>query len=111
MDVLLTMHLIVGTLLLAVTLIFRYFPPKGINSWYGYRSMRSMRSPEEWKAANEHSSRLLLRLALTMPGVQLISYFLLPRMYSLPVPMIFFVGGTIFSMFQTENFLKKNFDL
>lgn len=111
MDILLTMHLAVAAVLLAVALTFRYFPPKEVNSWYGYRTPRSMRSPEAWKAANEHSSKAILQLALIAPVLQALSYFLLPRTYSLLVPTIFFVIGLVVSMIRTESYLKKNFDL
>ena len=41
--------------------IFLCRPPKTINSVYGYRTKRSMASPEAWKFAHETCGRLWLR--------------------------------------------------
>lgn len=44
-----------------VILLIAYFkPPKKINSWYGYRTKRSMQSEENWRFANELSTKIAL---------------------------------------------------
>ncbi|MFN7013015.1 MAG: SdpI family protein [Bacteroidia bacterium] len=40
-----------------ITLIF---PPKKINSLYGYRTSRSMKSIEAWVVANRFSSKVMI---------------------------------------------------
>lgn len=43
-----------------VLLIFKIFPPKSINSWYGYRTLRSMKNKEQWRFAQNLSVNLSL---------------------------------------------------
>jgi uncharacterized membrane protein len=52
-----------GPLLLFILFfIFSLFPPKKINSLYGYRTPNSMKSQENWDFANRYSNRLALVL-------------------------------------------------
>ena len=43
---------------------FRVAPPKDINVWYGYRTQRSMASPEAWDFAHRYVGKLWRRLGL-----------------------------------------------
>jgi uncharacterized membrane protein len=43
-------------------LVFRFRPPRKINSIYGYRTARSMASQEAWDAAHSLGGRVWLRL-------------------------------------------------
>jgi hypothetical protein len=56
------------------------YPPKSINSIYGYRTKASMRNPEVWKFAQEVSSKKMKRdgLYLIVLGL-LLSFFDLKR--------------------------------
>jgi|SRR6056300_504377 uncharacterized membrane protein len=55
------MPLIIGSLLLVIFSIVKKFPPKKINSLYGYRTGRSMKSQEAWEFAQSYSTELMLR--------------------------------------------------
>lgn len=48
--------------LLIVTALFYKFPPKSMNSIYGYRTGRSMSSQKMWIEGNKYSSILMLKL-------------------------------------------------
>lgn len=56
-----TLQLILpGLIVMLLGSIFRFFPPKKINSWYGYRTPRSMRNQDTWNVANQFSSWLMI---------------------------------------------------
>ena len=47
-------------LILVVAILFKLFPPRKINGFYGYRTARSMANIENWKLANNYSSNLMI---------------------------------------------------
>ncbi|WP_096435894.1 SdpI family protein [Alteribacter populi] len=49
-----------GTIILIAGLVLFTFPPKKINSFYGYRTGQSMDNLRSWTFANKLSSRLLI---------------------------------------------------
>ena len=51
------------------------FPPKKINSLYGYRTKRSMSSQELWDFSQIYSARLMSRSGLLMIGIGLLGQF------------------------------------
>jgi uncharacterized membrane protein len=56
--------LVPGAVLFIIAMLVRRFPPLRMNQWYGYRTRRSLSSPEAWKEANAFAGRLLLWGAL-----------------------------------------------
>lgn len=51
---------LVGGLFLAAGILYRFFPPKKINSLYGYRTLRSMKNQKTWNFAQRSSSSLVI---------------------------------------------------
>ncbi len=49
------------------------YPPKRINSLYGYRTRKSMASQERWDYAQKYSGRIAKSHALIMLGAALLS--------------------------------------
>lgn len=90
--------------------------PGEINSWFGYRTSRSMKNRETWEFAHDYFGRLWYRLGLVLLPVSVLAM--------LPVlgKSIDFVGwyGTAVCMIQivvmlapifyTESALKQTFD-
>jgi uncharacterized membrane protein len=64
-------------LMLLLSLYFIYYPPKGINSLYGYRTFRSMKNQENWNFANKLSAKYMLINTLVGFAIFVISFFLL----------------------------------
>jgi uncharacterized membrane protein len=61
---------------LIIILIFKIFPPKSINSLYGYRTGRSMKNKEQWEFAQKYSANLALMVLSTVLIIQCILYML-----------------------------------
>ena len=53
---------ITGIIFLIVGIIMLKFPPRNINSYYGYRTKRSMRNKERWTFAQKYSAIQLIKL-------------------------------------------------
>ena len=97
--------------------VFLRRPPKSINSVYGYRTKRSMASPEAWKFAHETCGRLWLRWGM---GTAVLSVLgMLSSLGWETEAMAWWGLGLILlqcvalflSMIPVERELKKNFDL
>lgn len=65
-----------GIIYLVAGIIQLKFPPKNINSLYGYRTKKSMKSQEAWNFAQEYSAKKSLQLGLLMLLLGVLSVFL-----------------------------------
>ncbi|WP_433813926.1 SdpI family protein [Flavobacterium johnsoniae] len=59
---------------LIVILITKLFPPKNINSLYGYRTVNSMKNKINWDFAQKYSTNLFLVLLSFLLLIQIILY-------------------------------------
>ncbi len=103
--------MILTTLLLIVALIWKFYPPKEINSLYGYRTTKSMKNKETWKFANMYASMWLVRLTALLFMIAIL-------LYSWPVDTalieLYMIAPVIIALIvvivRTENYLGKMFD-
>ena len=65
-----------GLPLLIAGIIQYFFPPKEINSLYGYRTKRSMKNNHNWKIAQIYSAKLLIVFGLSYSIIAFISLFI-----------------------------------
>lgn len=88
------------------------FPPKEINSLYGYRTARSMRSKEAWSAANRFASILMIAGGADLFFINLILYWMgiKNEIIWAAVMLIGVIAISVIVYFLTEKFLKENFD-
>jgi uncharacterized membrane protein len=92
----------------AISYFFKKNYPKEINAFMGYRTKRSMSSPEAWILANSYSSQILFNYSVIAVILQLfLNLFLAPS-----VALVWTVAVWIFflflTIFQTEVELKKS---
>jgi uncharacterized membrane protein len=57
---------LIGLICLIMGMIQKRFPPKHINSSYGYRMPSSMKNQQTWDEANSFSARYMIKLGLTL---------------------------------------------
>ncbi|HTE29942.1 MAG TPA: SdpI family protein [Chryseolinea sp.] len=100
-------HLLIGPVLLLLAALYKTFPPRKINNFYGYRTARSMGSMEAWNEANHYSARLMLQLALLLMVVQLATYWTVGAETSLMLSSGFLVLGLGVVIYLTERHLKQ----
>lgn len=63
---------LVGAIFILAALIQKRFPPKKINSLYGYRTPLSMKHQQNWEEGNRYSAKLMLKLGFFLLVVGLI---------------------------------------
>lgn len=98
---------LVGGIFLIVGLIFKRFPPKEINSAYGYRTSFSMKTQETWDEAQRYSawSFIICGAALLLAAVlcTLLRLDILPQVF-------FFAAGIIIMLVIDEHHLHHMFN-
>lgn len=95
--------------LLIIFGIFQRFPPKKINYLYGYRTGRSMKNQQTWKAANEYSTKLSIKLCLYSLVFPILLYFVYPE-YNFLITVIVNTLLIILIYWFTEAYLKERFN-
>jgi uncharacterized membrane protein len=87
----------------AMALVFRFFPPKKINPWYGYRTLKAMSSEENWKKANGIFANVLTKKFLALTAVLLPLFFIFgAREHLIILELAGFVGLIVSSIIYTE---------
>ena len=98
---------IVGFVFAVAALISLKFPPKKINSLYGYRTSRSMKNQENWDLAQRFSSQLMLKQGLIMLLLAFILAVLpVPIEIATLISLLLLVTGVVILLVQTEKRLK-----
>lgn len=104
------MHLLITFIMVVVTLWFNFKPPTKINSYYGYRTTRSMINQNTWVAANNYSGNLMLIII----GVFVTGQYALIKQVG-GKKSLFYAGVLLIIlllavMTLTESYLKRHFD-
>jgi len=103
--------LIAPLLILILAIVYRIFPPKKINWFYGYRTKLSMKNLDTWHEANRFASNLLLICSVAyLCFVMLCVLFIHDRerqMLISTIVLFFYLFGIVFI---TEWRLKKLFN-
>ena len=64
-----------SSILLVFAFIFKFFPPKNMNSIYGYRTTKSRENKTNWKVANEYFANLMVVFMAPLFLASLMFYF------------------------------------
>lgn len=95
--------------------MFRHCPEE-INSVFGYRTKRSMKSIDAWKFANDYCGRLWQKIGLILivPTVAAQLFLLNEGKDSISIASLVIISVQavilLITIIPTENALKKNFD-
>jgi uncharacterized membrane protein len=95
-------------LLFLLSIIFYNFPPKKINSLYGYRTVKAMQNEQIWDFANSVFNKNLLIYS----GISLLGSVLLASFTSKELtwqPMLLVLLCIVVSILKTERSLTDNF--
>ena len=108
--------LIMPLMMVGFGLLFMKNPPKKINSVYGYRTKRSVRSQEAWDFAHRYFGKLWLVYGLLsiLPSLVPICVVLGKSEQVISMVGLIVLGVQVLLMlatiFATERALKNNFD-
>jgi uncharacterized membrane protein len=107
----LTLHLLIGPLMLLFSIIFILFPSKKINILYGHRTKMSMLNLDTWKFANTNSSKIMFLVSILTCAIQIGGIFLdFENDDIILYSTIFLVAGLIGGALLVEKKLKELFD-
>ncbi|OIK19667.1 SdpI family protein [Bacillus amyloliquefaciens] len=104
------MIMVIGGLLMAAAgILVTLFPPKSINSLYGYRTKRSMADESKWREGNRFSALLMILFGLLMAGSGFAGSLLiqLTQPYSLIVQAVLLIAIGALIIALTERRLKQ----
>lgn len=108
--------LLVPAVMLSFGWRFLKKPPKHINSFYGYRTSRSMKNQQTWDFAHQVCGRLWFRWGLALLPLSLLA-MLLVLGKDVEELGVWLMGVTVIqivvllcSIIPVERALKKNFD-
>lgn len=103
---------LVGFIFGLTGIILLKFPPKKINSIYGYRTKRSMSNKKTWDFAQTYSGRLMAILGFIQMLLCMLS-FVIPAESSISITIaigsVFIVPVVLF--IKTESLLKSKFPI
>src|SRR5690606_26583074 len=89
-------------------LLFKSFPPKGINSWYGYRTPRSMKNQKRWNFAQKYSANMFFRDAFGLLIIQIALKIGFPQEYYIDLGLLLlWLILSVIIIYKTETKLKK----
>lgn len=104
------MPFLTGLIFFLVALIMYYYPPKNINSLYGYRTSSSMKSQERWEFSQRFSSLRMIEGGLFL---MVFSFLKLAFSFSVAIEMTISITAlilvVIYLLLTTELAIKKKF--
>ena len=105
------LNLLIGPLMLVISLIFFYFPPKKINLIYGHRTTMSMKNQDTWQEANKRSTHMIILVSALTCILQLTGIvFNINQETTILYATVFLVAGLIIGVIVIEKQLKAIFD-
>ena len=114
--IMLLVMLIMPLIMVGFGMLFMKNPPKSINSFYGYRTRRSMKNQDTWDFAHYYCGKLWLVCGLVSLPISLVPILLVlgKSQQVISVAGLIVLGIQtillIATIFQAERALKNNYD-
>lgn len=104
------MTFFVGALFFIVALITHQFPPKKINSFYGYRTPNSMKNQERWDFAQLFSCFRMIEGGFFLILISFLKFVIvISEDLEFVISLVSIFGVIVYLIVSTEKALKKNF--
>ena len=106
-----TINFVIHFVCLSGIFILKLYPPKDINSIYGYRTKQSMQNTKKWELANRVAPNIFIRNIIVGFFVCFVFYFvvkLMPRLSEVVffIPIFTISASFVISFFQVEKVLN-----
>lgn len=99
-----------GLIFVITAIITAKYPPKRINSIYGYRTKASMKSQERWDFAQKCSTDLLFKYGILLTIIGLVCYFTSFSIVTSTILSLIIMSILMFLLFyKTEHAIKAKF--
>jgi uncharacterized membrane protein len=104
------MPLVTGAIFLIAGIITYLFPPKKINSFYGYRTSKSMRNHENWTFAQKYSSVKMVQTSLFLLLISCLGFFTtFQHITKNSIAFVSIAIGIVYMFFTIEKALQTKF--
>jgi len=102
--------ILTGFIFCIVGAIMLKFPPKTINSLYGYRTLISMKSQERWDFAQRYSAQKLIEWGFILILIALLGcFFRLPSAFGVIAGLLLMIVCVAIPIIKTEKELRQRF--
>ncbi len=98
-----------GFIVLLVSVITILYPPKEINSLYGYRTKSSMKNQQTWDEANRYSSKLMLAVSIIAIIISALIVYIFKTEKAILISVVITLLLIVSVIPLTEWHLKKKF--
>jgi|688.fasta_scaffold05603_5 uncharacterized membrane protein len=101
--------MLVYGIFLVAGLIMKFYPPKAINSLYGYRTTASMKSQAHWDFSQKYSANLMIKLAIVFLYTSPIGLFIKEEEMVVLLHLGLMLIIVFLLLFKTEKAIKHEF--
>ena len=99
-----------GIIFIVTSIVISKYPPKKINSIYGYRTRSSMKSKERWDFAQIYSTDLLYKYGASLTFIGILGYFTsFPIVTSTILSLVIMTASLLLLFIKTEKAIKEKF--
>jgi uncharacterized membrane protein len=99
-----------GPFFILMGIIMLKFPPKNINSFYGYRTISSMKSKERWDFSQRYSAWLMIKTGAVLSLTSVLGFFVsTSEAIGTLLGMGILIAYAVFLIVRTENAIKEKF--
>ncbi len=101
-----------GLIFLLMGYLIKHYPPKSINTWYGYRTFLSTRNQEMWDAGNKDAAMVSRQVGsvLILLGICCALFFDRQSDWFMYITVGAVVAGVLYITGYTEWMLSNEFD-
>jgi len=97
-----------GLIFILTGIITYFFPPKKINSLYGYRTSRSMLNQKNWTFAQTYSSVQMIYIGIVyLIGSALFNLLSMDEVMRLIAGFAILILGVVYMFWKVEKAIKK----
>ncbi len=101
---------ITGVIFIISGYIMYKFPPKNINSLYGYRTSSSMKSQERWDFAQKYAAQKMIKLGFLLTLTALVGFMYRPTQNTgLFIGLSLVIIFVVILIWQVEKAIKSKF--
>jgi uncharacterized membrane protein len=102
--------ILVGGIFVFAGMLTAIFPPKKINYLYGYRTISSMKSQENWDFSQKYATRLLILIGLFLSVIATFGLFIsFSERIDFGIAMALVLASVFFLLIKTERAIEKKF--
>jgi len=99
-----------GGIFIIVGFFMKKYPPKNINSLYGYRTPNAMKTQERWDFAQKYAAAKMMRTGFLLIVLGILGSFInLPQLWNVAIGLVLLIVLSILMIVKVENAIQRKF--